>query len=151
VYLEMGGVGGALAGHAESLMADMTQEERRLVREAFCRLVTSEGTRAALTRTELIDVLGKDGVGEAVAEKLIAARLLTASEAEGGAERIEVAHESLLSAWPTLVEWRREDAEGARFRDQLCSAARQWRERGRSKGLLWRDDALTEYKLWRAR
>src|SRR5262249_39367621 len=56
-----------------------------------------------------------------------------------------------LSAWPTLVEWRREDAEGARFRDQLCSAARQWRERGRSKGLLWRGDALTEFKMWRAR
>ncbi|HEX9105297.1 MAG TPA: WD40 repeat domain-containing protein, partial [Polyangia bacterium] len=58
-------------------------------------------------------------------------------------------HEMLLSTWPRLVEWRREDREGARLRDQLRDAARQWTERGRSPGLLWRDDALVELKLWR--
>src|SRR5207253_3054685 len=46
---------------------------------------------------------------------------------------------------------RREDAEGARLRDQLRAAAKQWDERGRPAGLLWRDDALAEYELWRAR
>src|SRR5207302_4874145 len=28
---------------------------------------------------------------------------------------------------------------------------RQWAERGRWRGLLWRDEALVELKLWRAR
>src|SRR5690606_123900 len=54
-------------------------------------------------------------------------------------------------AWPRLVSWRREDAEGARLRDQLRAAARQWNERGRPAGLLWRGDAVDEYRLWRAR
>src|SRR5262249_9930578 len=58
---------------------------------------------------------------------------------------------ALLTAWPRLAEWRRTDAEGARLRDQLRAAARQWEERGRQSGLLWRGDALDEYRLWRTR
>jgi WD40 repeat protein len=82
---------------------------------------------------------------------LIAARLLVVSEEAGGERRVEVIHEALLVAWPRLVAWRREDAEGARLRDQLRTAARQWDQRSRPKGLLWRGDALAEYRLWRAR
>jgi len=63
----------------------------------------------------------------------------------------ELVHEALLTAWPRLVVWRGEDAAGARLRDQLRAAARQWQERGRPRGLLWRDDALAECQLWRAR
>src|SRR5678815_846895 len=70
---------------------------------------------------------------------------------ERGGGRIEVTHEALLEAWPRLVGWRREDAEGARLRDQLRAAVRQWEERGRPSGLLWRGDALAEYRLWRER
>jgi WD40 repeat protein/serine/threonine protein kinase len=150
-YEGMGGVGGALAQHAEAMMGQMSQEEQRLVREVFRQLVTSEGTRAVLTRSELAQVLGSGSHGEAVLERLIGARLLVASEAEGGVERIEVIHEALLSAWPRLVKWRQEDTEGARLRDQLRAAARQWEERGHTKGLLWRDEALTEYQLWHSR
>jgi WD40 repeat protein len=73
------------------------------------------------------------------------------SDGAGGTERIEVTHEALFDAWPRLVTWRREDAEGARLRDQLRAAVRQWEERGRPNGLLWRGDALAEYRLWRAR
>src|SRR5262249_40009558 len=40
---------------------------------------------------------------------------------------------------------------GARLRDQLRAAARTWSERGRPRGLLWRDEALAEYRRWRAR
>ncbi|MBI4854395.1 MAG: SUMF1/EgtB/PvdO family nonheme iron enzyme [Acidobacteria bacterium] len=148
-YKSMGGVGGALAHHAESMLQQMTQSEQSLVREAFRHLVTSQGTRAILTRLELLQLLGKTTDSEAVIEKLISARLLVATEGEKGIDRIEVIHEALLSTWPRLVKWRQEDAEGARLRDQLRSAARQWQERNYPKGLLWRDEVLTEYQLWR--
>ncbi|HEU5058222.1 MAG TPA: serine/threonine-protein kinase, partial [Kofleriaceae bacterium] len=148
-YRSLGGVGGALAQHAETVLQAMRPDEQRLVREVFRHAVTSEGTRAVLSRSELDDVLG-DG-GAPVVEKLVAARLLVVSESESGGERIEITHEALLDAWPRLVGWRREDAEGARLRDQLRAAARQWEERGRQRGLLWRGDALAEYRLWRAR
>jgi WD40 repeat protein/tRNA A-37 threonylcarbamoyl transferase component Bud32 len=149
-YRSLGGVGGALAQHAESTLAAMPAIEQRLVRECFRHAVTAEGTRAILAPSELEGALGGDDAARAVIEKLVAARLLVVSDGELG-ERIEVAHETLLEAWPRLVTWRREDAEGARLRDLLRSAARQWEERGRSSGLLWRGDALAEYRLWRGR
>src|SRR6185295_9978364 len=125
--------------------------DQRLVRLAFRNLVTVEGTRQVLTVSELHQLLATPTRAEAVVDRLIAARLLVTSEDTGGVARIEVIHEALLAAWPRLVEWRREDAEGARLRDQLRIAARQWEARGRPRGLLWRDDALAEYRIWRFR
>jgi len=149
-YELLGGVGGALAHHAESMLQQMTNLEQSLVKEAFRHLVTSQGTRAILTRLELLQLLGKTRDSESVIEKLIQARLLVATEGEKGTDRIEIIHEALLSTWPRLVKWRQEMAEGARLRDQLRAAARQWQERHRPKGLLWRDEVLTEYQLWRS-
>ncbi|HLU65415.1 MAG TPA: serine/threonine-protein kinase, partial [Kofleriaceae bacterium] len=146
-YTSLGGVGGALAQHAEATLEAMPPEERRLVRLVFRHAVTAAGTRAVLAREELEQLLGGGRHAASVIEKLVAARLLVASDDEGG-HRIEIAHEALLGAWPRLVGWRREDAEGARLRDQLRAAARQWEERGRPSGLLWRGDALAEARLW---
>ena len=150
-YDSMGGVGGALAQHAEATIDAMSREQRALVREAFRHLVMSEGTRAALERDDLAQLLGGGDAAQSTIEALVGARLLVASEGEHGGDRIEIVHEALLDAWPRLVAWRREDAEGARLRDQLRIAARQWEQRERPRGLLWRGDALAEYALWRAR
>ncbi|MEM9489939.1 MAG: WD40 repeat domain-containing protein, partial [Myxococcota bacterium] len=150
-YRSLGGVGGALAQHAEETLSDMTAEQQGLVREAFRQLVTADGTRAILSRRDLLQMLGGDESAEMALEALIRARLLVASEGQGGDDQIEVVHEALLSSWPRLVRWQREDAEGARLRDQLRAAARQWDERDRPRGLLWRDDALLEYQVWRSR
>jgi len=150
-YHSLGGVGGALARHAELTLGEMPAAEQALVREAFRHLVTPDRTRAVLTRGEMQQVLGGGAAAQTVLERLIAARLLVASEAQGGEDRIEIIHEALLTSWPRLVGWQQEDAENARMRHQLRAAARQWDERGRGKGLLWRDEALMEYRLWRAR
>ena len=151
-YAAIGGVAGSLAAYADRLLEDMAPAERRLVREAFRHLVTAEGTRAVVVRSELLSALDPDGTGAGtrVLERLLQARLLVAGEGERG-EQIEVVHEALLTAWPRLVAWRREDSDGHRMHDQLRTAARQWVERGRPRGLLWRGDALAEYKVWRAR
>ncbi len=149
-YDTLGGVGGALGQHAEETLARMSPARVALVREAFRQLVTADGTRAVLSRGDIAQLLVGDEA-EAVIEELIAARLLVASEGESGEDRIEVVHETLLSSWSRLVEWQREDAESARLRDQIRAAARQWRDRGRPDGLLWRGDALLEYRMWRRR
>jgi WD40 repeat protein/tRNA A-37 threonylcarbamoyl transferase component Bud32 len=150
-YDEMGGVGGALAQHAEATLHAMPPSERALVREALRRLVTSEGTRAVLPRAEMLQVLGGGAAAEDVIERLIGARLVVASDTDFGQDQLEIIHEALVVQWPRLVEWRREDAEGTRLRDQLRAAAQQWHQRRRPRGLLWRDDALAEYRAWRAR
>ncbi len=165
-YTAIGGVGGALARHAETTLAELSSDEQRLMREAFRHLVTAEGTRQVLQLAELQQLLAPGMTNQksrraatdsdvmranAVIDRLIAARLVVISEEAGGGQSVEVIHEALLSAWPRLVEWRREDSEGARLRDQLRTAARQWDSRGRSRGLLWRDESLAEYRIWRVR
>ena len=149
-YAALGGVGGALAHHAEQTMLRMAPEEQALVREVFRRLVTADGTRAVLSKQELREVLGKSAAGDRVIDQLVSARLLVTSETADG-DQIEVIHEALLRSWPRLVEWQREDSEIARLRDALRTSAQQWRERGKARGLLWRTEALNEYKVWRAR
>ncbi|HZJ70666.1 MAG TPA: AAA family ATPase, partial [Planctomycetota bacterium] len=150
-YQALGGVGGALAQHAEATLATLAGEQRRLVREAFRHLITAEGTRATLSRGDLVQLLGGGDSADAVLERLIAARLLVTQEGESGEDRIEIVHEALVAAWPRLAEWVREDAEGARSRDHLRIAARQWDERSRPRGLLMRDEALADYRRWQAK
>src|SRR5439155_5630792 len=52
-YKTLGGVGGALARHADVTFEALALEERALAREAFRHLVTTENTRAVLTHAEL--------------------------------------------------------------------------------------------------
>jgi WD40 repeat protein/serine/threonine protein kinase len=148
-YDGMGGVAGALGQHAEATLASLGADDQRLVRGAFRHLVTAEGTRAQLSVAELGQVLASERA-TAVVDRLVAARLLVAADGEDGT-RVEVAHESLLAAWPRAKQWILEDADSARMRDQVRAAARQWETSGRQRGLLWRDDALADLERWRRR
>jgi WD40 repeat protein len=147
-YDAIGGVAGALAGHADAVVDELGPARLATVRDVFRNLATAEGTRAALTRAELDQVVGAGAA--AVVTRLVDARLLVTTEDAAG-DRVELVHEALLDAWPRLRRWRQDDAEVARLRDQLRAAARQWDERARPRGLLWRGDALDEYRLWRPR
>ena len=73
------------------------------------------------------------------------------SDGAGAEHRIEIVHESLLSAWPRLVRWQAQDEEGAVLRDQLKQAAHLWEERGRPDDLLWTGTSEREFGLWRDR
>ncbi len=150
-YEAIGGVIGALAIHAEDTINQMTLHEQNHTREIFQHLITNEGTRIGLTKTELYQLVKNNQETTKVLEKLIAARLLTISENEQGDGKYEIIHETLISVWPRLIYWRQENIQAIRLRDQLRTAARHWQERGKSRGLLWRDEALAEYKLWQTK
>ncbi len=107
------------------------------------------GVAPLLSRAEALELLGSSAAGARVLEALINARLLVTSEGADGDDRVEIIHEALLLSWPRLVQWQRENAELARMRDNLRAAARQWQEQKRPRGMLWRDEVLTEYRLWR--
>jgi WD40 repeat protein len=164
-YAEIGGVAGALARHAEATLERIGAERQGMVREVFRNLVTSQGTRAACDREELLSVFPDRRAAEGVLGQLVAARLLTSWEmpmAEGpgegvatapaaGRHRIEIVHESLLRSWLRLVRWQAQDADGSLLRDQLKQAAHLWDEKGRPADLLWSGTSFREYQLWRER
>ncbi|MGH9867962.1 MAG: protein kinase domain-containing protein [Candidatus Polarisedimenticolia bacterium] len=156
-YSAIGGVGGALARHGEATLDAIGPARTPIAREIFRNLMTAVGTRAVRNREELLSVFTEPQVAEEVLRRLIDARLLTVfdvgpSEADpAGGQRIEIIHESLLTAWPRLVHWRTQDAEGAQFREQLRKAAHLWDERARPNGLLWTGTSFKEFQVWRNR
>ncbi len=158
-YQAIGGVAGALAQHAEATLDAIGQERVPIVRELLRNLVTAQGTRATLDRDELLSVFDDATRRQAadVLDALVDARLLTAYETESldrdaaGGRRIEIVHESLLTAWPRLVRWQTQDQDGAQLRDQLRQAARLWEARGKPEDLLWTGTSFREYELWRER
>ncbi len=62
-YEDIGGVGGALARHAESTLQAVGDERLPVVRELFRNLVTAEGTRAVRQWEELLSVFDNRNEG----------------------------------------------------------------------------------------
>jgi WD40 repeat protein len=155
-YGDIGGVGGALAQHAETTTDRIGVERLPMIREIFRNLVTSDGTRAIRDWDELLSVFDESRrePAEEVLRELIDARLLTSYELqdeEASNRRVEIIHESLLANWPRLVRWQTQDADAAQLRDQLRQAAKTWDEHDRSDDLLWTGSAFREYAVWRER
>ena len=162
-YRAFGGVSGALASHADSVLAGMSPAERRWARVLLLRLVTPERTRAVVTYRELSE-LGGAGLapGQAargvtagelgrVLGRLIDARLLTVAGAGMDESTVELVHESLIDSWPALSRWLEEERGNAQFRARLRGVAREWEASGRAEGLLWRGEAAEEAMAWRKR
>jgi len=155
-YVEIGGVAGALARHAEETMERIGAGLEATVRDLFRNLTTAHGTRGVLGREELLSALPDRAAAEVVLGKLIDARLLTSWETDSAdgqpaRHRVEIVHESLLSAWPRLMRWQTQDADGAQLRDQLRQAAHLWEERGKTDDLLWTGSSYLDYRAWRGR
>ncbi len=157
-YEEIGGVGGALARHAETTLEQIGHDRLPVVRELFRHLVTAQGTRATWDREELLSTFSESEREEAkiTLAALIDARLLTSYELDTDDDqpthhRVEVIHESLLRTWPRLVRWQSQDEDSAHLLDQLRQTAQLWEERGRPEDLLWAGTSFKEYELWRER
>ncbi len=139
-YWEMGGVGGALASHADQVVDGMSANDRQIVRSIFSRLVTADGTRFTLELAELDGLSNRPGEVESVLGQLVQARLLTLQTRENGSNTVEIVHESLIVSWPRLRRWLGENEEDTTLVQEIRAAARQWRKNGCSPGLLWRDE-----------
>jgi len=154
-YQRIGGIAGALASHADAVVAECSQREQILIRALFLRLVTSERTRAIVPVTELYELSPDPSEVHRVVDRLVKSRLLVGqtSNASGGSTggTVEIVHESLITGWPLLRRWLEETQEDAGFLEQLRNAAKQWQARGYAKDLLWRGEAMQEAKHWHSR
>jgi len=156
-YQRIGGIAGALASHADAVVAECSQREQTLIRALFLRLVTSERTRAIVPVNELYELSPDPSEVHRVLDRLVRSRLLvgqTVANASGGASvggTVELVHESLIHGWPLLRRWLDETQEDAGFLEQLRNAAKQWQAKGYAKDLLWRGEAMQEAKHWHSR
>ena len=136
---KIGGVAGALARHADGVLAGMPPAERQAVPRILTRLVTTEGSRARKTAGEL----DAGDAGRAALEVLVRGRLLVASEV-GGETAYELAHEALIAGWAQLRGWLSSDAAARATRQRLITVAGEWQRLGHDRSLLWSTRQLYE-------
>ncbi|MGY1807103.1 BTAD domain-containing putative transcriptional regulator [Blastococcus sp. SYSU D00669] len=148
-YLAAGGVAGALTRVAEEAHRALDEGDRRLARAVLVRLADTDEGGAYVRRTvPLAEVRGAGAdaaARERVVETFVARRLLTVD-----ADRLEVAHEALFTAWPRLTRWLEEDAAGRAVRRHLAPAAREWAGGGRPPEELYRGARLAAALDWAA-
>jgi hypothetical protein len=144
-YGAMGGVEGALADHADGVFQGLSAVETKLAREILLRLVTPEGTRKVLSRTQALE--GLDPRAGALVDRLVDARLLTQHKGRAQVtmdQALELTHESLIHRWDRLANWIEESREERKHLAELAEAASLWDKRGRRLDELWQSDALID-------
>ncbi|WP_437729560.1 nSTAND1 domain-containing NTPase [Sorangium sp. So ce861] len=152
-YEALGGVAGALASHADTVLAGMSGRQAKLARAVLERLVTPERTCAVASLGELCELPGDPVAIERVVGQLADGRLLAierGSDRAGGGT-VEIVHESLIERWPTLKRWLDEGQEDAVFLDRLRAAARLWDSSHRAADMLWRGKVAEEARGFRSR
>lgn len=138
----LGGVEGALAQHADAVLAHLMPADREAARRVLLRLVTEEGTRSRRRLDELLPA-GDPGPTRSALEALVRGRLLVVREADGQAS-YELSHEALLSGWDTLRGWLAGDAEARAVRHRLERAAVEWERLDHAPAALYRGRQLVE-------
>ncbi len=144
-YIELGGVEGALARHADRLLQKMLPEQVDLVRQILLRLVTIENTRHILTMDALLEGLSPEA-GK-VLDTLAEERIVTKRKARGPDEpsvELELVHESLIRDWKQLKQWVDESRDEMVFLDEVTAAAEIWVKRGCRAEEVWSGTALQE-------
>ncbi len=148
-YLRTGGIERAAQQTAESTYLSLDESSQVLTRRIFLRLAHVEETvpltRRRAPRTELLELSDEVGQVECVLDQFVNARLLTSDSDE-----LSLSHESLLLAWPRLLEWIESDRANLRWHRRLTAAAQQWDAEGRDEDALWRGLRLEGNQRWLA-
>jgi len=144
-YERLGGVGGALARQAESLLDGLGDKGRERAKWLLLELVqVGRGvpdTRRPRSRQEVLAAAGNDGVAEEVLLRLTGMPTGVASEAEQGLrlvmlsgeaepsrQRVDLVHETLLHKVPSLVTWLEEERALLERHADLEVAAHAWEQ-----------------------
>jgi WD40 repeat protein len=150
-YEQLGGVAGALATHADAVLAGMSAAQQGLARAVLERLVTPERTRALVSGAELHALHRDPAQVDDIVQHLAATRLVVVERGEAADPTVELVHESLIDRWPTLVRWLDDNQGDAAMLARLRAAARDWERGGHAAGLLWTGEVAREARVWRRR
>jgi WD40 repeat protein len=146
----------ALARRADAALSSLTTDQQALARRIFLRLIQFGEGRVDTRRQQIVTALRAAGdnpnLFEQTLRHLAKARLLTL----GGAERpetdrkVDLAHEALITGWPTLQQWVSERREAEQIRRRLEGKAEEWVRLGRGSGGLLDDVEMLEVERWLA-
>ncbi|MEV6813094.1 AAA family ATPase [Micromonospora sp. NPDC051296] len=143
-YQESGGVAGALARQADTVLAELrTRYDVQLILSTLLRLVSMDGGEPTRRRVPLGELSTEQ---RRIVDVFTDARLLT-SAADGDAY-VQVAHEALFRQWAPLRQEVETRAEQLKRRAELERWAADWQGSGRSPDYLLTGDRLTLAGQW---
>jgi tetratricopeptide (TPR) repeat protein len=148
----------AIARRADDALATLEVEpdkQRAIARRLFLRLVQFGEGRADTRRQQLMKALQAVGddpdLFNQTLHHLANRRLLTLSgEETSTAIKVDIAHEALISGWPTLQQWILERREAEQIRRRLTAKAEEWVYLGEETGGLLDKIELIEAERWLA-
>ena len=138
-YEESGGLTGAVAQTAESVYQRFDPGQQSTARQVLTRLVAvgvgmeDTARRAARVELDFPDV-------DVVLHELAAARLVVLDE-----DTVEIAHESLVGAWPRLYDWLHTDRVSLQLHRRLTEACELWDTHAQDPGALYRGVQLSAW------
>jgi WD40 repeat protein len=148
-YVNSGGIDGAVAETAQSVYANLTTDQQETAHRLFLRLVhghaSGDEVRVRLPLADLPEEREEPGLRE-VLNRFIAARLLTADS-----DTIEISHDALMVAWPTLRQWLRDSRDRRLALQKLEEAAHAWDTGGRRDDYLPQGTRLESDRSWAQR
>ncbi|HEX7837219.1 MAG TPA: hypothetical protein VF469_07130, partial [Kofleriaceae bacterium] len=147
------GLAVALSRRADATLRALTPAQEAIARRILLRLVSfGEGppdTRRQQSRSKLGAAEADAADFEHVLQQMIADRLLaTDGDDDGPDARVDLAHEVMITAWPTLGEWIRSRREDEQHRRVLEAKAAEWVRSGRGQSRLLDADELREVRGW---
>lgn len=145
----------AIAYRADAAFTDLeTEEKQAIARRIFLRLVQFGEGRADTRRQqpiEALQVMGDDPVlFQNTLNHLVNSRLLTLSGEEKAekSRKVDIAHEALISGWPTFQQWIRDRRNSEEIRRRSIEKATEWIRLGRGAGGLLDPVELAEAEQW---
>ena len=138
-YDRAGRVAGAIEVNAEAVYAGLTADQQAIARDMLRRMtaVGQDGrlARRPLSRAELR--AGRAGRADAVLSAFARSQLVVLGDGTA-----EIAHDTLLQAWPRLRAWLEEDQSSLILYGQLAEDTIRWRQDGRNSSRLYRGGRL---------
>ena len=146
-YDDVGGIAGALSRRAETMYLALPGPERSLLPGLIARLVVSVEGQPETSRRVPLRTLSAE-TRELIAILVEHRLVVVANDPATREPVVELAHESLLIAWPRLQEWIDETRADARMLLQISSATVVWEQGERTETDLYRGPRLRSAVEW---
>jgi PAS domain S-box-containing protein len=143
----------AVTTKADAILDDLTPSQRFIARKILLRLIHFGEGRADTRRQQTVAKLcsGEDDLilFDQTLHHLANNRLITLSGEENSDRRkVDLAHEALITGWPTLYQWLIDRREAEQIRRRLESHTIEWMRLGCGRGGLLDDVELREAERW---
>ncbi|HEX3477143.1 MAG TPA: CHAT domain-containing protein, partial [Kofleriaceae bacterium] len=147
------GLAVAVSRKADATLRALTDAQSEIARRILLRLISFGEGRSDTRRQQPRSQLHTPGDDPAefgfVLQTMVDDRLLTMDEDDrSGQPLVDLAHEVMIAAWPTLAGWIRSHQVDEQKRRQLEAAAIHWTEHGRGARGLLDPIELTDAEAW---